>query len=161
MCLYIICPSWLFLFLIPGGYSWGFTSFYLVKPASHESPIAVARRTAASRSYDRRAVVVCFGTMSHPGDLQIRPSNIKDLFRGCLWLLHKLCSTNSTIEQFKKKLEFVYYLSQLYPFFSNWVRGAETVWLKKRGAKSPKHPLRVRIRCFMVRFSFSQLFCFF
>ena len=31
-------------------------------------------------------------------------------FRGCLGLLHKLCSINSTVEQLHKKLEFVEYL---------------------------------------------------
>ena len=31
-------------------------------------------------------------------------------FRGCLGLLHKLCSTNSIVEQLHKKLEFVEYL---------------------------------------------------
>ena len=31
-------------------------------------------------------------------------------FRGCLALLYELCSTNSTMEQLHKKLEFVEYL---------------------------------------------------
>ena len=53
---------------------------------------------------------------------------------GCLGLFHKLCSTNSTMEQLHKKLEFVEYLFRCShnstAFSSNWVRGAETVWLK-------------------------------
>ena len=50
------------------------------------------------------------------------------LFRGCLGLLHELCSINSIVEQLHKKLEFVEYLfRQLHPFFSNCVREAETV----------------------------------
>ena len=54
------------------------------------------------------------------------------ILRGCLGLLHKLCSTNSTVEQLHKKLEFVEYLfrcshnSTLFP-------GAECVELKPFG----------------------------
>ena len=53
-------------------------------------------------------------------------------FRGCLGLLHKLCSINSTVEQLYKKLEFVEYLfrcshnSTIFP-------GAECVELKPFG----------------------------
>ena len=53
-------------------------------------------------------------------------------FRGCLGLLHKLCSTNSTVEQLHKKLEFVEYLfrcshnSTIFP-------GAECMELKPFG----------------------------
>ena len=32
------------------------------------------------------------------------------VYRGCLALFHELCSTNSTIEQLHKKLEFMEYL---------------------------------------------------
>ena len=41
-------------------------------------------------------------------------------FRECLRLLYKLCSTNFTMEQLHKNLEFVkYVLSQLHPFSTN------------------------------------------
>jgi hypothetical protein len=46
-------------------------------------------------------------------DLGIRRQNIianSFIFRGCLELLHKLYSMNSTVEQLHKKLEFVKYL---------------------------------------------------
>ena len=55
--------------------------------------------------------------------------------RGCLGLLHKLCSTNSTVEQLHKKLEFVEYLfrcshnSTLFP-------RTESVELKPFGSKT-------------------------
>ena len=38
------------------------------------------------------------------------PTRAMAIYRGCLALLYELCSTNSTIEQLHKKLEFVEYL---------------------------------------------------
>ena len=63
------------------------------------------------------------------------------IFRGYLGLLHKLHRGVAP-----KKLEFVEHLfrcfSQLHYFFSNRVRGAETVWLTNVERSSPKHRLK-------------------
>jgi len=74
-----------------------------------------------------------------------------DGVRGCLGLFHKLCSTNSTVEQLHKKLEFVEYLSlgvlTTPPFFLELSAWSWNRLAKKRGAKlknveqsSPKLP---------------------
>ena len=52
--------------------------------------------------------------------------------RGCLGLLHKLCSTNSTVEQLHKKLEFVEYLFRC-SHNSTFFPRAECVELKPFG----------------------------
>jgi len=56
-----------------------------------------------------------------------RVSLLVTVLWGCLELFHKLY--HGAAPQ-KTGLCGVPVLSQLHPFFSNWVRGAETVWLK-------------------------------
>jgi len=72
-----------------------------------KTTLAMPSHLSMFRSFDE--VVVASNTFSEGRYLEYLEAMV-GTYRGCLGLLHKLCSTNSTMEQLHKKLEFVEYL---------------------------------------------------